>query len=65
MKEKKARMKLEDIKVESFVTALDENNANRLMGKSDDGGCLPTPLVYSCGSRVVCCYPTPIIKCPD
>ncbi|HWQ80966.1 MAG TPA: pinensin family lanthipeptide [Ignavibacteria bacterium] len=65
MKEKKARMKLEDIKVESFVTALDENNANRLMGKTDDIGCLQTPLNCTVGSRVVCCVPTPVIKCPD
>jgi hypothetical protein len=36
MKEK-AKLKLEDIKVESFITALDENAVNKLIGATDDG----------------------------
>jgi hypothetical protein len=32
MKEKNAKLKLEDIKVESFITSLDENAANKMVG---------------------------------
>ena len=30
--EKKSKMKLEDIKVESFITSMDESKSNKIMG---------------------------------
>ena len=36
MKEKAKRLKLEDIKVESFVTSLEENSSTNLLGGTGD-----------------------------
>lgn len=38
MKEKKARLKLEDIKIESFITSLDDNSAEALKGGTGGDG---------------------------
>jgi hypothetical protein len=51
MKEKKAKLKLEDIKVESFVTSLNDNEENRIMGASLPNDC-------ATGSKIACCVPT-------
>ena len=37
MKEKKLKLKLEDIKVESFVTSLDKNASKKMIGGTGDG----------------------------
>jgi hypothetical protein len=60
MKEKKARLKLEDIKVESFITALDENAVNKLIGATDDDGACGTPVTCvsnspTCGATCYTC----------
>jgi hypothetical protein len=39
MKEKKAKLKLEDIRVESFITSMDEIKVNGIEGKSGDANC--------------------------
>jgi hypothetical protein len=58
MKEKKAKLKLEDVKVESFVTTLDDKKSNNVVGQTGT-------LCKTCGSKVICCLPTDIITCPD
>jgi hypothetical protein len=67
MKEKKAKLKLEDIKVESFITALDENTANRLIGATDDGDACatpPSPTCVSCLNTCATCNQTCGVTCP-
>jgi len=77
MKEKKAKLKLEDIKVESFITALDENAVNKLIGATDDGDACGTPMTcvsngvtcQTCYSCITCeatcptCYTSPQMSC--
>jgi hypothetical protein len=62
MKEKKEKLKLEDIKVESFITSVDENAANRIMaGTAGDTVCASCDDVYcntypltECGCSIGC-----------
>lgn len=52
----KAKLKLDDIKIESFVTSLDEKTQLGLMGATnEDEGCAPTgaPTCFSCASDCV------------
>jgi hypothetical protein len=60
MKEKKkAKLKLEDIKVESFMTSLDDVDINRVIGGttgSDDGDLCPNtcPATCTCVTNNTC-----------
>ena len=66
MKEKKLKLKLDDIKVESFVTSLDDREKNGLVGASTlPTGCYKTdctcgincPVSQYCASQGSCSYP--------
>jgi hypothetical protein len=61
---KKAKLKLEDIKVESFITALDENAVNKLIGATDDGDACGTPLGCASNQATVCTCVTCEATCP-
>jgi hypothetical protein len=71
MKEKKAKLKLEDIKVESFVTSLTDNNPDRIKGAGmmTGDGC-PSHFVtwcndYTCGCPYTwnTCATSPHMNC--
>jgi hypothetical protein len=60
--EKKPKMKLEDIKVESFITSMDENLSNKIKGL---GGCgINQTAVYTEANTCVTCYGTGCATCP-
>jgi hypothetical protein len=59
MKEKKAKLKLEDIKVESFITTLDENQTKRVGGASDVVTCDKPETLYPPVCTAVQCHTAP------